>query len=64
MPKNEVKEVFTTYTERIRSSKSGINISNIINAPVNPTAIGEIAPLFDGPTPPETVSLLKAYAEK
>ena len=51
MPKNEVKEVFATYTERIRSSKSGINISNIINAPVNPTAIGEIAPLFDGPTP-------------
>ena len=51
MPKNEVKEIFATYTERIRSSKSGLNISNVINAPVNPTAIGEVAPLFDGPSP-------------
>ena len=51
MPKNEVKELFANYTDRIRSSKSGLNISNIINAPVNPTAIGEIAPLFEGPTP-------------
>jgi len=51
MPKNEVKELFANYSERIRSSKSGLNISNVINAPVNPTAIGEIAPLFEGPTP-------------
>ena len=50
MPKNEVKEL-ANYSERIRSSKSGLNISNVINAPVNPTAIGEIAPLFEGPTP-------------
>ena len=51
MPKNEVKELFANYSERIRSSKSGLNISKVINAPVNPTAIGEIAPLFEGPTP-------------
>ena len=51
MPKDKVKELFATYSERIRSSKSGLNISNSINAPVNPTAIGEIAPLFEGPTP-------------
>ena len=51
MSKNEVKALFANYTDRIRSSKSGLNISNIINAPVNPTAIGEIAPLFEGPTP-------------
>ena len=50
LPRNEVKEIFSTYSDRIRSSKSGINVSNIVNAPVNPTAIGEIAPLFDGPT--------------
>ena len=51
MSKNEVKALFANYTDRIRSSKSGLKISNIINAPVNPTAIGEIAPLFEGPTP-------------
>ena len=51
IPRNEIKEIFSTYSDRIRSSKSGINISNIVNAPVNPTAIGEIAPLFEGPTP-------------
>jgi peroxiredoxin len=51
LPRNEAKEIFSTYSDRIRSSKSGINVSNIVNAPVNPTAIGEIAPLFDGPSP-------------
>ncbi len=51
MSRTEVKDLFATYTERIRSSKSGINVSNIVNTPVNPTAIGEIAPLFEGPTP-------------
>lgn len=51
LPMSEAKAIFNTYTDRIRSSKSGLKISNLINAPVNPTAIGEIAPLFEGPTP-------------
>lgn len=51
MPKNEIKSIFETYTDRLRSSKSGIVISNNINTPIHPTAIGEIAPLFEGPTP-------------
>jgi len=64
MPRNEVKEIFSTYSERIRSSKSGINVSNIVNAPVNPTAIGEIAPLFDGPTPTGDRIALKSFRGK
>ena len=51
LPMSEAKAIFNTYTDRIRSSKSGLKISNLINAPINPTAIGEIAPLFEGPTP-------------
>ena len=47
----EAKIVYNTYTDRIKSSRSGINVANIINKPVNPTAIGQIAPLFEGPTP-------------
>ena len=64
MPRNEVKEIFSTYSERIRSSKSGINVSNIVNAPVNPTAIGEIAPLFDGPTPTGDRIALESFRGK
>lgn len=64
MPRNEVKEIFSTYSDRIRSSKSGINVSNIVNAPVNPTAIGEIAPLFEGPTPTGDRIALESFRGK
>ena len=64
MPSNEVKEIFNTYSNRIRSSKSGINVSNIVNAPVNPTAIGEIAPLFEGPTPTGERIALESFKGK
>ena len=64
LPRNEAKEIFSTYSDRIRSSKSGINVSNIVNAPVNPTAIGEIAPLFDGPTPTEDRIALESFRGK
>ena len=64
LPRNEAKEIFSTYSDRIRSSKSGINVSNIVNAPVNPTAIGEIAPLFDGPTPTGDRIALESFRGK
>ena len=64
IPRNEIKEIFSTYSDRIRSSKSGINISNIVNAPVNPTAIGEIAPLFEGPTPTGDRIALESFRGK
>ena len=61
--RNEAKEIFSTYSDRIRR-KSGINVSNIVNAPVNPTAIGEIAPLFDGPTPTGDRIALESFRGK
>ena len=64
MTRAEVKEVFNTYSDRIRSSKAGIKVSNLINAPVNPTAIGEIAPLFDGPTPSGERLALESFRGK
>ena len=64
LPRNEVKEIFSTYSDRIRSSKSGINVSNVVNAPVNPAAIGEIAPLFDGPTPTGDRIALESFRGK
>ena len=64
LPRNEAKEIFSTYSDRIRSSKSGINVSNIVNAAVNPTAIGEIAPLFDGPTPTGDRIALESFRGK
>lgn len=64
LPRNEVKDIFSTYSDRIRSSKSGINVSNVINAPINPTAIGEIAPLFDGPSPTGDRIALESFRGK
>lgn len=64
MPTSEAKTIFNTYSDRIRSSKSGLKISNIINAPVNPTAIGEIAPLFVGPTPNGEQIALESFRGK
>ena len=64
MTRTEVKEVFNTYSERIRSSKAGIKVSNLINTPVNPTAIGEIAPLFEGPNPSGERIALESFRGK
>ena len=64
LARNEAKDIFNTFTDRIRSSKSGINVSNVVNAPVNPTAIGEIAPLFDGPTPSGERVALESFRGK
>lgn len=60
LPVNEAKIIFGTYDPRIRSSRSGLNVSSILNRPVNVTAIGAIAPTFEGPTPEgESLSLEK-----
>lgn len=64
MSTSEIKTIFNTYSDRIRSSKSGLKISNIINAPVNPTAIGELAPLFEGPTPSGEQVALESFRGK
>ncbi|MGB1448425.1 MAG: redoxin domain-containing protein [Flavobacteriaceae bacterium] len=64
LPRSEIKTLFDTYSERIRSSKSGLKVSNSVNAPVNPTAIGEIAPLFTGPTPAGEQIALESFRGK
>ena len=64
MARNEINDIFNTYSDRIRSSKAGIKVSNIINAPVNPTAIGELAPLFEGPTPTGDRFVLESFRGK
>ena len=64
IPLAEAKIVYNTYSERIKSSRSGLNIANVINRPVNPTAIGQIAPLFEGPTPEGEVIALESLRGK
>ena len=64
IPVAEAKIIYNTYSERIKSSRSGLNIANVINKPVNPTAIGQIAPLFEGPTPEGDVISLESLRGK
>lgn len=64
MNKNEAIEIFMTYTDRIRRSKSGMKISGFVNVPDNPSAIGEIAPLFEGPTPTGERIALESFRGK
>ena len=46
---DSVKKLYSDFSERIKNSSSGKNISNLINKPINPTDIGQIAPNFEGP---------------
>ena len=47
----QVKPLFESYSERIRTSKLGQLLQTKINAPISPTAIGSEAPNFTAPTP-------------
>jgi len=58
MRSSEAKLIFNGFDPKIKSSVSGKKVRAIINVPTNPTAIGEVAPVFEGPTPTgELVSL-------
>ncbi len=58
MRSSEAKLIFNGFDPKIKSSVSGKKVEAIINAPSNPTALGEIAPAFEGPTPTgEIISL-------
>ena len=58
MRSSEAKLIFNGFGPKIKSSVSGKKVEAIINVPTNPTAIGEVAPVFEGPTPTgELVSL-------
>ena len=47
----QIKPLFESYSERIRTSKLGQLLQAKINAPISPTAIGSEAPNFTAPTP-------------
>ena len=58
MRSSEAKLIYNGFDPKIKSSVSGKKVEAIINVPSNPTAIGEVAPAFKGPTPAgELVSL-------
>jgi len=58
MSSSEAKLIYNGFDPKIKSSVSGKKVEAIINVPSNPTAIGEVAPAFEGPTPTgELVSL-------
>ena len=58
MRSSEAKLIYNGFDSKIKSSVSGKKVEAIINVPSNPTAIGEVAPAFEGPTPTgELVSL-------
>jgi peroxiredoxin len=46
---DSVRKLYSNFSERIKNSSSGKNIYNVINKPINPTDIGQIAPNFEGP---------------
>lgn len=51
IPLNEIRSIFSKFSERIKKSSSGVRVSEVVNAPIKPTEIGEIAPLFEGLNP-------------
>ena len=59
MRSSEAKLIYNGFDPKIKRSVSGKKVEAIINVPSNPTAIGEVAPAFEGPTPNgELVSLV------
>lgn len=48
---SEAKPLFSNFTARIRTSRSGKNVLALLSRPYNATAIGEIAPDFSAPNP-------------
>ena len=48
---NSAKEITGAYNQEILNSRVGKILVEKINAPINPTSLGEIAPNFEGPSP-------------
>ena len=55
----EAKPIYDLFSDRLKSSKSGQNLSNILNAKPDPAEVGQIAPEFQGPGPKGEVVSLK-----
>ena len=56
---SEAKPLFSNFTARIRTSRSGKNVLSLLSRPYNATAIGEIAPDFTAPNPEGQLLSLK-----
>ena len=61
---SEAKLIFNGFDLKIKSSVSGKKVEAIINVPSNPTAIGEVAPVFEGPTPTGELASLASLKGK
>ena len=48
---NSAKEITAAYNPEILNSRVGKILVEKVNAPIEPTSIGEIAPNFEGPSP-------------
>ena len=59
----EAKPIYDLFSDRLKSSKSGQNLNNILNAKPNPAEVGQIAPEFQGPGPKGEVVSLKDNLE-
>ena len=61
---SEAKPVFNSFDPKIKNSVSGKKIASILNRPKNPTALGEKAPVFEGPSPNGDLINLEAVKGK
>lgn len=61
---SEAKPLFSNFTARIRTSRSGKNVLALLSRPYNATAIGEIAPDFTAPNPEGQMLSLNALKGK
>ena len=55
----EARPLFDLFSDRLKKSKSGQNLENILNVKPEPTEVGQIAPEFEGPGPKGEIVSLK-----
>ena len=55
----EARPLFDLFSDRLKTSKSGQNLENILNVKPEPTEVGQIAPEFEGPGPKGEIVSLK-----
>ncbi len=48
---NEIKEIFDSFTQRIKNSDKGVELKKVLENPNQPIEVGSYAPNFNAPTP-------------
>ena len=51
MSNEEAKPLYDNLSSRVKNSKTGKKIYKTINSPIAPAEVGQIAPIFEGPSP-------------